>query len=449
MGRPRVARALSASRDSRCRVERAHVVGCDVLMLPGGHVDRRVWPAVHAALDVQPAVAVTGPRTSGKTTLARRIVADRGGTFLDLDDPAIRTLAEDDPTAFVHDLVEPVVVDEFQRVPAVLAAVKAELNVDRRPGRYVLTGSARHQVVPELSDYLTGRVDLQTLWPFAMAELNPATASIVDRLFDQSLIGQRRTSALDRAAIVDLVLRGGYPIAVTLEAPARGRWLRNLATLVVERAGDDAGSALRPDALRRFLQLSAVRTARVLNVAEIGRDAGLGRDQASEYMRVLELVYLVLRLPAWSVNLTSRVTKRAKLHLVDTGLAAQLQGAVAERLAPTDPVGATRFGALLETFVVTEIVKQLGWSSLDVEPYHFRTADDLEVDLVLEAADGRVVAVEVKAGSRVTPAATTGLTYLRDRLGDRFIAGVVLNTGQHAQQLGDRLAVAPIDSLWS
>src|SRR5699024_1872999 len=158
--------------------------------------------------------------------------------------------------------------------------------------------------------YLTGRVELQTLWPFSMAELHPGRASIGDRLFDQSLIAQRRAAAIDRAAVVDLVLRGGYPIAVSLDPPARVRWSRNLVTLVIERAGVDAGSTLRPETMRRFLQLSAARTGQVLNVADIGRDAGLERDQAGEYMRVLELVYLIRLLPAWSVNLTSRMTKR-------------------------------------------------------------------------------------------------------------------------------------------
>lgn len=417
-------------------------------MLSAQLVDRRLLPAALAALEVQPTVAITGPRTSGKSTLARKIVSDLGGTFLDLDDPAVRTLAANDPTAFVRDLDEPIVIDEFQRAPAVLSAIKAELNVDRRPSRYVLTGSARHQVVPELGDYLAGRVELLTLWPFAMAELNPGAPSVIDRLFDQSLIRRRRTSGLDRRTIVDRVLRGGYPIAVTLEPPARTRWFRDLVTLVIERAGDDAGATLRPHLMRRFLQLSAARTAQVVNVAEMGREVGLGRDQAGEYMRVLELVYLVLRLPAWSVNLTSRVAKRPKLHVVDTGLTGYLLGLSADRVAPTDPVGASRFGALLETFVVNEVLRQMGWTSQEVQPYHFRTADGLEVDLVLEAADGTVAAVEVKAGAQVTPASTVGLTYLRDRLGDRFVAGVLLNTSQHAQQLGDRLAVAPLDSLW-
>lgn len=165
-------------------------------------------------------------------------------------------------------------------------------------------------------------------------------------------------------------------------------------------------------------------------------------------MRLLELAYLVVPLPAWASNLSSRVTKRPKLHLVDSGLAAHLQGVTADRLSPVDPAAATRFGALLETFVVTEVIKQAGWASRAVDAYHYRTSDGVEVDIVLEAYDSRVCAIEVKAGSQLTPGSTRGLEHLRDRLGDRFLAGVVLNSGQQAQRIGDRLAVAPVDALW-
>jgi uncharacterized protein len=365
-----------------------------------------------------------------------------------LDNPAAQDLARSDPTAFVRDLPEPVVIDEFQRAPDLLAAIKAELNIDRRPGRYVLTGSARHQVVPELADYLTGRVELHTLWPFAAAELAPGPPSIVDRLFDGSVLAVRRTSPAGRNELVELVLRGGYPIATTLPPPARTRWLGSLAELIVERAGDDAPPLRRPEVLARFLRSSAARTAQVLNIAEMGRDAGLGRDQAAEYVRLLELIYLVITIPAWSANLSARVTKRPKLHLVDSGLAAYLQGLTADRLSPIDPDAVRSFGALLETFAVTEVLKQIGWADQQVTPYHFRTSDGVEVDLVLEAHDGRVAAIEIKAAGRVTAAATAGLKHLRERLGDRFVAGLLLTTGHLSQQLGDRLAVAPIDSLW-
>lgn len=404
--------------------------------------------AVRDALASSPVVSITGPRTAGKSTLAREVVAAEGGTYLDLDDPAVRRLAANDPGAFVANLPEPVVLDEFQREPDLLASIKAELNRDRRPGRYVLAGSARHDVVPELADYLTGRVELLTLWPFAVAELEPGMPSVVDRLFDGSLVEERRTSAMSRAELVEVVLRGGYPIAVGLSVGARARWFANLTTLVVERLAEDVGQIRRSDRLSRFLRLTAARTGQVLNAAEIGREDGIGRDQAGTYLRRLELAYLVVQLPAWSTNLSARVAKRPKLHLVDSGLAAHLHSITAERLSPVDPAAATRFGALLETFVVTEVLKQLGWSSLFVDAYHYRTTDGVEVDLVLEAPDGRVCGIEVKAGSQLTAAATRGLEHLRDRLGNRFVAGVVLNSGTQAQRIGDRLAVAPVEILW-
>jgi predicted AAA+ superfamily ATPase len=414
-------------------------------------VRRRVVDLLYAMLATSPVVAITGPRTAGKSTLARELTATKGGTLLDLDDPAVRRLAEDDPTAFVGDLAEPVVLDEFQRAPNVLAAIKAELNRDRRPGRFVLTGSARHDVVPDLAEFLTGRVELLTLWPFARAELIPGAPSVVDRLFDGSFLRLRRTSepALSRADVVDLVLQGGYPIAVGLPPEARTRWFANLATLAVERIAEDVAPLRRTDVAGKFLRLSAARTGQLLNAAEIGRDVGIGRDQAGNYLRLFELAYLVLQLPAWSTNLSSREAKRPKIHLVDSGLAAHLQGITAKRLSPVDPAAVSRFGALLETFVVTEVIKQLGWASQHVDAFHFRTNDGVEVDLVLEAMDGQVCAIEVKAAGGLTPGATRGLEYLRDRLAERFVAGLVLTMGSQAQRIGDRLAVAPIDTLWT
>ncbi len=417
-------------------------------MLSTEHVERRLLPAVRSAMAVSPVVAITGPRTAGKSTLATDLVTGIGATAVDLDDPAVRGLAAADPTAFVSDLPEPIVIDEFQRVPDLLAAIKAELNRDRRPGRFVLAGSARHDAVPELADYLTGRVELLSLWPFAMSELHPSGTSIVDRLFDGAPPA-RRTTGRSRDDVVADVLRGGYPIAVGLPEPARSRWFANLATLVVERAADDVAPVRNPGTLARFLRLAAASTAQTRNAAELGREIGLGRDQAATYLRLLELVYLTFELPAWSTNLTARVTKRPKLHMVDTGLAAHLQGLTAGGLRPTDPVGAARFGPLLETFVVTEVIKQLGWSDTVAEPAHYRTSDGVEVDLVLEAPDGRVAAIEVKAGAAVSTGAARGLRHLRDRLGDRFVAGLVLGTGTQAQRIDDRIAIAPVDELWT
>lgn len=414
--------------------------------MSASHVHRRVSNAIDTAMQTSPVVAITGARTAGKSTLAREIVTRRAGSFVDLDDPGIRQLAAADPSAFVRDRHEPVVIDEFQRVPDLLAAIKSELNRDRRAGRFVLAGSARHDAVPELADFLAGRLELLQLWPFAMSELEPGQSSIVDRLFAGQVPG--RYLGEGRSELVADVLRGGYPIAVGLPPDARDRWFANLATLVVERISDDVRTVRNVDTLGRFLRLAAAATAQTRNAAEIGREIGIGRDQSGTYLRLLQLVYLTYELPAWSPNLNARVGKRPKLHLVDSGLAAHLQGLTAERMVPTVPDGASKFGALLETFVVTEVAKQLAWSTTTARLYHFRTADGIEVDLLLEASDGRVAAIEVKAAGRVTANSTRGLEYLRARLGARFVFGLVLNTGGEAQPIGDRLAVAPVQALW-
>ncbi|MGL5929553.1 MAG: ATP-binding protein [Dermatophilaceae bacterium] len=416
--------------------------------MSGQVVERRILPAIRAAMQASPVVAITGPRTVGKSTLAAELVASTGGTAVDLDDPAVRRLAREDPSVFVRGLAEPVVIDEFQRAPDLLAVIKAELNRDRRPGRFILAGSARHDAVPELADYLTGRVELLQLWPFAQAELVSPSTTFPDRLFS-GIPPARRLRGTPRDELVADVVRGGYPIAVELSDAASSRWFANLARLVVERVSDDVTPVRGAGTLTRFLRLAAASTAQTRNAAELGRDVDLGRDQAAAYLRLLELVYLTFTIPAWSANLTSKVTKRPKLHLVDSGLAAHLQGLTVDGLRPTDPVGAARFGPLLETFVVTEVVKQLGWSEVDAEPFHYRTTDGVEVDLVLEARDGRVAAIEVKAGSMLTAAATRGLVHLRDRLGDRFVGGVLLNTGNQAQQVADRISLAPVDELWA
>lgn len=414
-----------------------------------GNLPRNLASTVLGALRFSPVVAMTGPRTVGKSTLARRLADTLHGSFLDLDDPAVAALADLDPTQFIRGLPEPIVIDEFQHAPGVLAAIKAELNVDRRPGRFVLTGSARHQTVPDLAKYLTGRVELVTLWPFTQAELARSTRSVVDEIFDGSLAGRRLEDVPDRDGIVRAMACGGYPIAVGLDPSSRPRWHRSLVELVLERIADDVRPVRRPDQLRRTLTAAFGRTAQLSNAADLGRELGLGRDQAGEYLQLLEAVYLVHEVPAWSPTVGSRATKRPKLHAVDTGLACSYLGIGPGQLRTQDPPGAKAFGHLLETFVANELVRHLGWAETTARLHHYRDTNGYEVDLVLERDDGRVVGVEVKASSRFGDGDLKGLRRVRERTGDRFLAGLLLNTGQHTQRVDDRIAVTPVSRLWS
>ncbi len=396
------------------------------------------------------AVALMGPRTTGKSTLARQLAGELGGSYLDLDDMERAALAVQDPTGFVGGLPEPVVIDEFQHAPGVLAAIKAELNADYRPGRFLLTGSAHIRAVPALSKYLAGRVSIRTLLPFAEAELRGAPRNVVDGLFRDGVNEIRRDHTnTRREEITDLVVRGGFPLAVAIEPSRRPQWFRSLGTTIVERIDDDVRALRRPDHVAQLLRLAAAGTARLLNVAELGREIGLGRDQTGEYFDLLEAVHACYRLPAWSTNLMSRVTKSPKLHMVDTGWAATLLGLPASRFHPSDPLGSKLFGQLLETFVVNEMRKQAGWAVEAVTMYHARVADTFEVDLVMESADGRVVGIEVKASATVDRRTGRHLRTMRDRLGDRFVGGLVLHTGSVAQRIDDRIAVAPIELMWT
>ena len=412
-----------------------------------GVIPRLILPRVREAIAAGPVVAITGPRTAGKSTLAATLAAEHGSPVVDLDDPATRSLAEADPEAFLDLGPEPLFLDEFQRVPALLAGIKASLNRDRRPGRFVLTGSARHDAVPDLGDFLTGRVDLVTLWPFAQAELTEAPPTpLADRLFGDT--PHRATTTMRRNDVVAAVIRGGYPIAVGLAPPARRRWFANLAQLVIERISDDVRTIRRSNSPARVLRLAAGRTGQLLNHAELGRDAGLGRDQTAEYINLLEAVYLVRRLPAWAPSLAAREAKRPKLHMVDTGLAAHLTGLTQERVSPRDPGAMTGFGHLLESWVVGEVDRQLSWADGFFQLGHFRTGDGVEVDIVVERDDGLVAGLEVKAGTAVGSRDGAGLRLLRDRLGSRFAAGWILYLGPRSGRLDDRITALPLSTLW-
>ena len=276
--------------------------------------------------------------------------------------------------------------------------------------------------------------------------------SLVDELFDGALLSGRATTAttaITRTNLVDIVLRGGYPIATELAPEHRRRWYRSLIELVIGHIADDVRAVRRPDQLSRVLRLAYSRSAQVLNVSDIGRELGLGSDQTGEYLHLLDAVFLLFKLPAWSTNLGARSVKHPKLHAVDTGLVASLLGFGRDRLQPTDPQGSKQFGHLLETFVVNEVLRHAGWAQAPVRLFHYRSATGDEVDLVLERDDGRIVGIEVKASGRLGSGDAAGLRQLRDGCGDRFVGGVVFNVGTHLQAIDDRLIVAPVSALWS
>lgn len=390
-----------------------------------------------------PVVLVVGPRQAGKSTLAELLVSSGiVGTYLTLDDGTTLAAAGSDPYGFVAGLTGSTVIDEIQRVPELLLAIKSSVDRDRAPGRFLLTGSANVMLLPRVSESLAGRMETHTLWPLSQGELDSRPETFVGRIFCDHPMAVELDDSRD---LVTRVVRGGFAPVVDRAPGRRDAWFGSYVEAVVQREVRDIANVDRLASLPRLLALLAARTATLLNVAEVSRSAGIPGSTLQRYLTILEHVFLVQRIPAWRANVGKRVVRSPKLHLVDSGLACHLLGAWEDRLSSSPDV----LGPLLESFVGMELVKQATWAERTVRVHHFRTAAGREVDFVLEDRSGAVVGVEVKAASTVGASDVAGLRHLADVLGDRFVRGVVLYRGDATVPFGERIAAWPLTSLWS
>ena len=380
----------------------------------------------------------------GKNTLAQALVAGSGAQYFTFDDFATLALAAGAASGFIRNLTGPVVLDEIQKAPNLFSAIKLAVDKDRQPGRFLLTGSANVLTLPRLSESLAGRMEVIPLYPFSAGELAGAAEGFLARLFAGTIATSKR--ALVGGDMAARLTRGGYPEATQREAEdRRGAWFASYISTILQR---DVRDLARVDALHtlpNLLKLLAARASGLLNLADVGRDAGLPHTTLTRYLALLETVFLVHRLPAWSHNLGQRLVKAPKLHLVDSGLACHLLGADARRLSEDRPL----MGRLLESYVVGELRKQVSWADSRTALYFFRTATGLEVDVVLERPDGSVAGIEVKASASVGASDFAALKTLRNQLGQLFRAGVVLYLGDQVVPFGDKLWLVPLPALWA
>lgn len=391
-------------------------------------------------------MAVTGPRQAGKSTLVKEVIsAGHPATYVTLDDAGPRNAALADPEGFVAGFRGAVAIDEVQRAPDLFLAIKSSIDRERKPGRFLLTGSANVLLLPRIADSLAGRMEVLTIWPLSQGELAERRESFVDQLFARSPIQLTDADELS-PEVVRRSLRGGYPEAVRRPTAARrSAWFRSHIQTMLDRDVRDLAAIERRGDLHTLLRLLAARSMSILNMSEVGRALGLNLMTLKRYLVLLETMYLVRRIPAWSRNLGRRVVRHPKLMFLDTGLLGHLLQLTPDRL-DIDPV---LRGLLFENFVAAEIGKQLGWSKVPADLYHFRSYDGREVDLILEAHDGRVVGVEVKAASAVGSPDFSGLRAIDDALGRKFHRGVVLHTGRATVPFAGNLHAVPISALWA
>ncbi|WP_216894068.1 ATP-binding protein [Nocardia alni] len=417
-----------------------------------GLITRHLQDVLAELLREEPVVILTGARTVGKSTFLSACAALKEVTVLDLDDLETRRAVAADPGLFVAaDRPTPVCIDEFQHVPLLLDAIKSELNRDLRAGRYLLTGSTRYNSLPSASQSLTGRAHVVTMWPLSQGELSRHREGALDALTsDPSSLVTGEPSAATRADYERVVLAGGFPLALAREpGRSRDRWFSDFVTMVVERDVLEIRKIRQRQVLPQVLRRLAGQTGQVVNAANVADAVGLDATTVREYLGLLEAVFMIHRLEPFTRAVASRTVRSAKVHLVDTGLAAHLTGLTQQKLSARMPATLTQFGHLVETFVVNELMKQAGWAQQQVSFSHFRTKDQQEVDLVIETPAGAVTAIEVKAANTVSDNDFAGMRLLRDKLGDGFTGGVVVNLGQRSYTYEDRLHVIPMDRLWT
>lgn len=403
--------------------------------------ERFVEHRVEEALSDTPVVLIVGPRRVGKTTLVRKMgTADRA--YVTLDDQTALEAARADPSGFIRGF-DRAIIDEIQRAPDLLLAIKKTVDEDYRPGRFLLTGSANVLTLPRVADSLAGRMETLRMLPLSRVEIAGVHSTFLDRLFAGAFESDKQAIVGDE--LVRFVLAGGFPEAIARETERRRQdWARSYLTSVLSRDLRDIAEIEKLTELPKFVRLLAEHSGQLTNYSQLGSSINVSYKTGQRYVSLLEQVFLVTTLQPWFTNALKRIAKTPKLHFLDSGLLTTARGLSFERVKTNREI----FGALLETFVFSEVMKLMTASDLRLTPYHFRDQQMREVDIVLERDDGMIVGIEVKASATVKASDFGGLRTLAEACKDRFAYGIVLYDSTDFVPFGDKLAAVPLSCLW-
>ena len=401
--------------------------------------------AVKTSLSDTRVVLIVGPRQAGKSTLAKSL-SSSARAYLTLDDPATLSSAKSDPKGFIRGL-STATIDEIQRAPELLLAIKESVDVDQRPGRFLLTGSANIMSLPTIADSLAGRMEVITLLPLSQSELAGKKPTFIELAFDGRTAPAKSPIVGDE--LVEIVLSGGYPEVLARSTPVRrNKWCLDYVDAIIQRDVRDVAEVSRLGDMPRLMRMFAHHTAQITNSAEIGKSLTMDRKTVQRYLDIFSALYLTRAIEPWHNNQISRLSKSPKLHFLDSGLLASLRAASADTIR----ADRTSFGPLLETFVFGELLKQAGWlTERGILIHHFRTTTNKpdEVDFVLEDNKRRILGVEVKASATASASDFNGIRKLSEATKNRFSAGIVLYDGDKVLPFGDKMFAVPVSNLWT
>ena len=421
----------------------------DDTLRDGKYIARNIESLAFETIADTPVTVIQGARQVGKSTLAAKLAAELNSRHLSFDNPAVLQAAQSDPVGFVEQHQQgTLIIDETQLFPQILRSIKLAVDTDRRPGRFVLTGSADLLHVSGANESLAGRAETIRLHPFSQDELLGHKGDFVERVLTGELFSLAGPAAdMERNAYAEAIAKGGYPEAVVREPRRRSSFFRNYLASVLDHDAVSLSGLAHLDKLSMLFSLLSAQTSSELIRANLAKLVGIPESSIHAYIRLLDSLSLIHELPAWGRNLSKRAVGRSKLSLGDAGISCYLNGENAESLS--DLTRGESFGALLESLAVSELFKQQTWSAIEYSLYHYRDKDQREVDIVVELRDGRVIALEVKATKTVIGKHFNGLRHLRNILNERLVGGIVFYTGKERLSFGDRLLAAPLSELWA
>lgn len=404
---------------------------------------RNISAFFEQALQDTPLLLVNGSRQVGKSTFVKMLL-EKTHAYYTLDDPTILSSALKDPLMFLESLPNPSIIDEIQRALPIFLPLKKLIDQNRKPGFFVLTGSADVLALPRLADSLAGRIEIYTLWPFSQGEIEEKKEDFIFFVFNTSTFPKYKNT-LTLEGLIERIIRGGYPEIIKRSLPQRRRqWFASYLQTLIEKDIKSLASIEGIFDLPNLIQICAARCGSLLNFSELSRTTGLPGTTLKRYFALLQQTYLIVTLPPWTKNLNKRLVKTPKLYLNDTGFLTHILDYDQTRLLKDRPF----LGHVLENFVVMELKKQLGWSQQRCRLYHYRTHTQQEIDLILEAADSRIVAIEIKLSKSVSFKDFEHIHNLQCDIGPLFYRGVVFYMGDSIVPFGTNLYAVPLSFLW-
>ncbi len=386
---------------------------------------------------------LSGPRQSGKTTLARELESDQT-EYRTLDDSTLREAAENDPQGFVKHRTNTLIIDEVQLTPSLLPAIKKAVDEDNRPGQYLLTGSANIQSLPTVRESLAGRIANIRLRPLARGEVDRIAPRFIESAFEQSF--SRNFTHYDRDALIELALRGGFPEPMRLQDRSRRRWHNDYINAILEHDLNEIARIHRKNAMRELVNILAAWSGKFMDISAIGSGLSIQRPTIESYINALEALYLVERIYPWTKTDYARVGKQSKLFMADSGLMATLLRWKMDQVR----FDSDRSGKLMETFTFNEIMAQVDAGDGLYELFHYRDREKREIDFIIEREDNALLGIEIKSGSAVGKNDFKHLKWFQNNIAtNQTFTGIILYTGEIPASFGNNLWAVPFGLLLS